>query len=271
MQRIVTCLGFCILCGMACNSFNYGYQTASTPYFYKRLEGNIGDNTPFVLYLHRRDTSLSAMYYTPKEGKLTMLNGKIDKQNRFQLQTQPNSKRKLSLNGALAEEDGNAITGEAIQAAGKMAFKMQESYDKATAIHTLFYEKRVGDCQQQPAKACADIRLEYPEVKNLLNSTASQAINDTIRSLVIQNQSPEEYVSDYVQAYKTLLENNKGEATHYYHHTSVDILLNEKDFLSIAINDVDYSGGAHGSQTRHLRNFNTKTGKVLTWKDVFLP
>jgi len=127
-----------------------------------------------------------------------------------------------------------------------------------------------------------DIEVEIPV------AFADKEVLKSIRTTIITNLFGEEYVlhsndslvllftRDLLSEYK---ENNESllselDSTNRYsfdneHVVSGFSLLNDKKIYVYGIDRYVYMGGAHGLETRNYYNFDLKTGKALTEKDLF--
>jgi len=128
-----------------------------------------------------------------------------------------------------------------------------------------------------------DIHVELPvDFKN-------KAVLDSVRSIIISNLFGKEFVSQandtVVQLYIKMLhtdykDNNEDlvneldTASSYSFNNEHTLegfsLLNDKHIYSYGIDRYIYMGGAHGLNTRNYFNFDLKTGKLITEKDLFV-
>jgi len=128
-----------------------------------------------------------------------------------------------------------------------------------------------------------DIEVEFPVAytnKDVLNS---------IRSTIISNLFGEDYVShsndsiiqlfatDIAADYKAnnaplinKLDSSSSYSFNNEHTLSGFSLLSDKNIYAYGIERYVYMGGAHGLETRNYYNFDLKTGKIITEKDLFV-
>lgn len=129
-----------------------------------------------------------------------------------------------------------------------------------------------------------DIEVEIPI------AFADKDILKSIRNSLVTNLFGEEYllhsndslvqiftkdlVSDYKENNEPLL-NEKDSASKYSfdneHVLSGFSLLSDKKIYVYGIERYMYMGGAHGLETRNYYNFDLKTGKTITEKDLYKP
>jgi len=57
----------------------------------------------------------------------------------------------------------------------------------------------------------------------------------------------------------------------YQSQGSASVISQQGDLLSLRILDYDYSGGAHGNFGSTVRSFDLRTGRALTFDDIFRP
>jgi len=127
-----------------------------------------------------------------------------------------------------------------------------------------------------------DVEVEIP------SAFVDKQVLNTIRATIVTNLFGDEYVShsndslvslftkDLLTEYK---ENNKPllselDSTNRYnfdneHVVSGFSLLSDKKIYVYGIDRYVYMGGTHGLETRNYYNFDLKTGKTLTEKDLF--
>lgn len=117
---------------------------------------------------------------------------------------------------------------------------------------------------------------------------ADKNILDSIRATIISNLFGEEYVShsndslpslfaaeldaDYKANNGPLVNELDSSSSYSFdneHTVEGFALLTDKNIFSYGIDRYVYMGGAHGLETRNYFNFNLKTGKVITEKDLY--
>jgi hypothetical protein len=129
-----------------------------------------------------------------------------------------------------------------------------------------------------------DIEVEIPV------AFANKDILNSIRTTVITNVFGNEYISHSNDSLVLLFTNNlvsdykennepllaKMDHSNIYsfnneHVVSGFSLLSDKKIYVYGIERYVYMGGAHGLETRNYYNFDLKTGKTITEKDLFKP
>ncbi|MFA5046686.1 MAG: RsiV family protein [Paludibacter sp.] len=128
-----------------------------------------------------------------------------------------------------------------------------------------------------------DIHVELPvDFKN-------KAVLDSVRNIIISNLFGKEFISQsndsVVQLYIKMLhtdykDNNEAlvneldTASSYSFNNEHTLegfgLISDKHIYSYGIDRYIYMGGAHGLNTRNYFNFDLKTGKLISEKDLFV-
>ena len=129
-----------------------------------------------------------------------------------------------------------------------------------------------------------DIEVEIPTEfadSNVLKSIRSTIISNLFGGeyIALKNDSlapffAKELLADYKRNNEGLI--NELDSTSRYsfnneHTVSGFSLLSDKIIYAYGIERYVYMGGAHGLETRNYYNFNLKTGKVITEKDLYKP
>ena len=147
---------------------------------------------------------------------------------------------------------------------------------------TTIFAEAISFDQAQLAK-CANI--ECPEVsvdylKYGGDENVVRTINDSITKFIVQSlylddpeitpsaKTVEEAVKDFVAMYWTH-SSEFPEINEYFAEVSVTESLKSKEFLSLAMKQYSYTGGAHGYESVDYKNFDAETGIALTPKDLF--
>jgi len=128
-----------------------------------------------------------------------------------------------------------------------------------------------------------EITVEFPV------AFADKNVLDSIRKTIITNLFGDEYIShsndsivglfalnlaaDYKDNNASLIDKLDSASSYSFnneHTLSGFSLLSDKNIYAYGIERYVYMGGAHGLETRNYFNFNLKTGKVITEKDLFV-
>ena len=117
-----------------------------------------------------------------------------------------------------------------------------------------------GECKNFTGSIeCIEIIDEnYPELAKSVNNEFSKLVKDF-------NKTADQLVKD-AEEQNAEQADEFGEVDYYYVNSASVVRADSKVF-SIVINYEMYSGGAHGSHAVEGLVFDSKTGKLLSWKD----
>ena len=142
-------------------------------------------------------------------------------------------------------------------------------------VFTVSSEK-IQNCLQV---SCPEIDIEYIQMKD--NSEAAVKINTTLKQFVIESlyigesetgstaSTVEDAMANFIKLYRTHSAEFPDLAAEYFADVTVLPTYNSKHLVSISCSNYLYTGGAHGNGITLFHNFDPKTGKSLTYEDVF--
>ncbi|AWV31298.1 PdaC/SigV domain-containing protein [Paenibacillus odorifer] len=108
-------------------------------------------------------------------------------------------------------------------------------------------------------RAEAFIQLDYPKISGLGNSSAQQAINNTLKESVMKFAAgAEQDISD-----------RDGAEPKYTYDSGYVVTYNQNGVISIVMHQYSDTGGAHGMTNREAFTFSLKDGKRLLLGDLF--
>lgn len=87
----------------------------------------------------------------------------------------------------------------------------------------------------------------------------------------VQSTSLDEAVQAFFNTHNTYKKEAGGPAMaagHFMAQTNSEVVLNNGEYLTLAMNGETFMGGAHGSPTVAMNTFAVETGKILTWDDL---
>jgi hypothetical protein len=142
------------------------------------------------------------------------------------------------------------------------------------------FEDKMGECEKQDG-SCAQIDMVYPIVTDGV-AAVKQAINDSIYNYLINILVFEEYQGDNTQAalsieaksffkeWQTASDESADSLGNSNWEVSVtgEVGLHTPKVVSITLGAYSYAGGAHPNSFVSVKNFDLKTGKTLSWKDI---
>lgn len=158
----------------------------------------------------------------------------------------------------------------------------QQTDENAVEFETLTADKTVFLTQEENSPACkVSMRLQSATAKNghrgeLINQTVAERLFNT-QEVAIKS-AMERFTDNYTQSYRQnmmpLYNQDRADTTkrawYEFHYviTSEAHQGSKKTVVYLATVDY-YEGGAHGTNQQVVMNFEAKTGRLLTLKDVF--
>lgn len=126
-----------------------------------------------------------------------------------------------------------------------------------------------------PTSGPAKQALQQQLVRGLRGDTLDTQPAPELTSLWQEQRSA--FARDYQEEVGPLLNAAEADTSSYLPRatlayateTSTQVLWNQGNLLSIGFFNYDYSGGAHGNYGTTVRSFDTRTGRVLRYPDIF--
>ena len=143
------------------------------------------------------------------------------------------------------------------------------------------FQEKMGDCDKQDGD-CAQVDMVYPIVVEGVPEV-QQAINDSIYGFLIQTlvfegfkgkyskENLKEAAQSFLNEWRTANNSEPENSSNTGWEVSVtgEVGLHTPKVVSITMGSYSYAGGAHPNSFVSILNFDLKTGKSLTWKDLF--
>lgn len=261
---------------IACNMRDSQYvHLPPSDYFYKVYQGKIGENLDFMMQLNRHDSILEGSYYYNKVRKPISLTGNIDKNGKITLIETVAGKETGRFKGSFKVGNQEEISGEWEMKGKRIAFEMQENYDKGTAqLKMENYAQSTGKCNLEAdnQKGCAKIRLNHIQIIENVSNSVKEKVNDKLNLIAFDGKKPENITQDFLAQYQKDLQELSPEFALVYEQTlDMNVLLNEANLLTIQCTHYEYMGGAHGSTNHAFVNFDLNTGEEIVLESMFLP
>lgn len=135
--------------------------------------------------------------------------------------------------------------------------------------------KKAGENCETADYDCTIISLEVVKATGPENISEeiNKALEEEVISLIASEENPgindleeltENFISDYLKASESFSEEPPWEA-----YVNESIYSRSENLISIGITAEIFSGGAHGYKSLTFLNFNPRTGKELSWRDIF--
>ncbi len=259
--------------------------TASPKYFYKKLEGIIGEKYPIGMELVREDSVLRGYYfYENKNIPIPFTySSSIDKDGNYIIEEDAGytESGEQIITGKLI---GKFVAGDKFEGKWQnhdgtktLPLKLSEKYsDDCARVNIISYEKNIGDCESDN---CFSVSILYPEVI-LSDNTIETRINTSIKNSLLEYSvedklnhysSIEELADSFYAWYKadSLISRGDDYKLFFAYDFGFMIDYNDKNILSIRKTLYQYTGGAHGGTMIDYLNFNLQNGKEINLSDIF--
>lgn len=258
------------------------------PYFYKRLEGKIGNDMNIQMNLTRMDSVLDGNYFYEN----------IDDPIYFQYYSYMRDDGSIHIEeeGGYDDDNNTIITGffdgkftadNEIQgkwmsqdSADIENFYLKESYPPGSAEFDIKHSgKSYGESDY--ADYAVSIELDYPVMINYPDDSVQQKINSYIMDFYLnQSMYPDSGYSDlneridyFIDSYRNDIEADseifKDYKPIYENNEFTSIAFNSDNILSLEIVEYIFTGGAHGNSSFSLASFNLETGEQIKLDDIF--
>ncbi len=260
-------------------------NTAALPkYFYKKLEGIIGEKYPIRMELIREDSVLRGYYYYENK-KLPIYfnyNSRIDKNGNYLIEENAGNTEsgELLITGRLTGRfvDAGLFEGKWQNADGTktLSLKLTENYsDGCAKMNIRKYERNYGKSGDESFSFTAI----YPEII-LPDKKAEAKINERIKNSFreyyfedsqIHFNSVEELADSFYAAYKadSIIAHDEKFYLSFAYDLSYVVDYNDNNILSLLKTLYQFTGGAHGSTFFTYLNFNLNTGDEIKPEDIF--
>ncbi len=261
-------------------------DTTTLPkYFYKKLEGIIGEKYPIGMELVREDSVLRGYYfYVNKNIPIPFTyNSRVDNEGKYVIEEDAGSTSagEQLVTGRLTGKfiDSGKFEGlwQNNDGSKTLPLKLAEKYgDDCAKINILKYERNIGECGNE---SCFSLSIFYPEII-LPDKSVEDKINKAIKNSLLEYyvedkalhySSIEELADSFYSAYKTdsIIIHSEDYILAYVYDLGFKIEYNDKDILSLLKTLYSYTGGAHGSTSLTYLNFNLRSGAEIKLEDIF--
>jgi hypothetical protein len=280
-------LGVLILCAFA--ELVFPQNSAVVPsYFYKRLEGKIGNSTDIQMNLTRMDSVLDGNYFYEGIGEPIYFqyysymrdNGSIHIEEEGGYDDDYNTIITGFFDGDFTSP--NAITGKWMgqDSSDSHDFYLNEIYPPGSAEFDIRHlDKNYGESDY--ADYAVSIELNYPVMVNYTDQTVQQKINSYIMNFYLTAfmngeggyADLDERMDAFINSYRTEIEADseifKDYKPIYENNEFTSIAFNSDNILSLETVEYLFTGGAHGNSSFTLASFNLETGEQIKLDDIF--
>jgi hypothetical protein len=265
--------------------------------FYKHLKGTL-DTFPVTMDLIQIHNSKSdnlpytfgGHYYYDKYKQAIALYGELDSTGHIVLHEANWQEKDIYFTGKLDASGSFSGTWQDTSSKRKLSFSLKETYsDGALAFDFHTFEDSIKGWPNSMKSPIGTFDMQvFLPAKNT-EGGISAFLKDKIFAGISNDTLEKSYANVSLEAFKTAkrdtffkyyLETMKdekpettGEAPAMFNHSessSVSVLFNEKDLLSLGFGEYSYSGGAHGNHATGVASFDLVQKKQLKLTDVFL-
>ena len=152
---------------------------------------------------------------------------------------------------------------------------------------TLVYQEKTisrqyGNCEN--GEGCVSVVFTYPEIISTRRSPGLDSIRQVIQKQIFRPafgisaqqktdtpQSVDEVAKSLYSEMSALQQTAKSYVSTWEIERKVRVLTNRPPLLTLEVSEVAYTGGAHPNHFTNYINFDLRTGKRITLKDLFRP
>ncbi len=257
-------------------------NTAALPnYFYKRMEGTIGEKYKIVMNLFKVDSTVRGNYYYVSHGEPIKFNFESRIYDGGKVYLGEFADRNYSEFNSIpsGEFTGRFISGSQITGIWKKGkdrthynFTLTEKYPSGSAMLSIESKsERTGN-----QKSGAYINFIYPQLKNERSPAAktidkdieetllsSYGISDTVRSWKDFGQVMKSYINNFKEFKNdTSMPEIYKEMVWTYQALTYPV-FNGSGILALESENFHFEGGAHPNSYFVLKNYDLKTGSVI--------
>jgi hypothetical protein len=124
------------------------------------------------------------------------------------------------------------------------------------------------------------IVFTFPQVDSFSQTNVKDSINTIVQNSLLQNVIGElsyenvegrmvEFIAEYKEHKNEMLEFQLP-STNWVFEMDITILLNRPSLLSLRVNQLEFTGGAHANSWTNYLTIDLETGKVLQLKELFV-
>jgi hypothetical protein len=208
------------------------------------------------------------------------LGGKVISKNVFVIKENPWDKG-ASFTGKLVDEQTLKGTWESEDGKVKYPFELKEKYAEGSVPMNVFFRKGSVPLVNKSNSPTADFQYCLLAPKESTDSVLSGPLTKLILSKfmgkpvrivspdMILNAMKQIYFENYITTNESIYKELGGASFNWESLKFMDVVLNRNNLLTFYIESYDFTGGAHGLQTRDYTVVNLLTGKPITLNEIF--
>ncbi len=137
-------------------------------------------------------------------------------------------------------------------------------------------ERSSGDCDD-PYRDCVSVKIGYPEIIETPFVDAEHSLNAFILQALLMPRSEEEQIEDldeltenFFAEYRKIKQDMPDYSTGWFLERSITVIYNTPRILSLDMNEIAFTGGAHPNSTTNYVSLDISTGMILTLSDILM-
>ena len=132
-----------------------------------------------------------------------------------------------------------------------------------------------GGCQSDTA-SCAYYEVSYPVFSGLDSAVVKKLQQEIDATVSMQNpeaagKSMQQIAAEFVKSYEDFKKEIPEEKNGWSYKANVNVSVLTDTLISLSVNEVYYTGGAHGGAAKYFINIHASTGKKYTLEDLLKP
>ena len=153
--------------------------------------------------------------------------------------------------------------------------KSKSSLNENLSYETVKYHKITPGCDTVKNENCAEIKIEFPQIKFPENKIVEEKINQSIITLFSQDilggtesQNFDSLMNGFIQDYESFKKEFPDSPQSWSIERTGDAILNKGNIFSIDYTEYAYTGGAHPNSFVSFKNFNLSDGEEITLDEL---
>ncbi|MEJ2104190.1 MAG: DUF3298 and DUF4163 domain-containing protein [Ignavibacteriaceae bacterium] len=156
--------------------------------------------------------------------------------------------------------------------------KSKSSLNKKLSYEIVKYHKMSSGCDSVKNENCAEIKIEFPQIKFPENKVVEEKINQSITTLFSQDilggtesQNFDSLMNGFIQDYESFKKEFPDSPQSWSIERTGEVKLNKGNIFSIDYTEYAYTGGAHPNTFVSFKNFNLNNGEEITLDELIAP
>lgn len=150
-----------------------------------------------------------------------------------------------------------------------------------TAIYSMKIAYQLEDNSDDYQKEnITKIILKYPLIDSFRTSSIVDSVNNIILKTILSDavglKTPtieaytKMFVADYKEYNKEMKEFGIGFSSSWFYELDINVLLNAPNLISMQVNKLEFTGGAHANPWTNYLNIDLKTGKIISLEELLV-